>query len=153
VQVFGEGALRQEHNMLRSIAGALAGVITAFATIFAVEAIGHQFFPPPPGIAANTPAAMAEFMKAAPVGALLSVLIAWCLGALVGGFVAAWISQKNRAMVALFPAGLVLTGVIGMLTMVSHPLWMAIPAVVLPIPLAFLGAQLAPKGKAAKELS
>lgn len=137
--------------MLKSILGALAGVITAFATIFIVEAIGHVFYPPPPGIAANTPAAMAEFMKVAPVGALLSVLIAWCLGAFTGGFVAALISQKNRAMVALFPAGLVLAGVIGMLMMVKHPLWMAIPAVLLPVPLAFLGAQFAPKSKAVKD--
>lgn len=139
--------------MFRSLLGALAGVITAFATIFVVEAIGHMFYPPPPGVVANTPAAMAEFMKAAPVGALLSVLVAWCAGAFVGGFVAALISQKNRAMVALFPAGLVLAGVIGMLMMVKHPLWMAIPAVLLPIPLAFLGAQFAPKTKAAQEVA
>lgn len=151
MQVFGEGAARREEIMLRTLLGAIAGVIAAFATIFIVEMIGHAFYPPPPGMVMNTPPAMIEFMKVAPVGALLSVLLAWCLGALVGGFVAAFIAQKNRAMVALFPAGLVLVGVIGMLAIVKHPLWMSIPAVVLPIPLAFLGAQFAPKTKTSQE--
>lgn len=36
--------------MGRTILGAVAGLICAFVTIMLVEFLGHQVYPPPPGL-------------------------------------------------------------------------------------------------------
>lgn len=123
--------------MLRIILGTIAGIVAAGLIVFALEAIGHLIFPPPPGIDPANPDAMATVIDQLPFGALAAVMIAWMAGAFGGGALAAWIARRPWAtwIVGLF----MLAGGAWTMAMIPHPLWMKaalLPATLLPAWLA-----------------
>ena len=115
--------------MLRLIGGIVAGVVLAMATVFVVELVGHILYPVGE-IDMENREAVAAMIAALPVGALLIVAIAWLLGALVGGALAArlsgrrWAAWVVAAVVALFALATVF--------MYPHPVWMQIAAIAAP---------------------
>jgi energy-converting hydrogenase Eha subunit B len=137
--------------MGRTILGAVVGLVLAVITIMLVELAGHMAFPPPPGLNPQVTADMAKIIATQPLAALLFVVAAWTMGAFDGGFVAALIARKGHPRAAaLVPALMVMTGVVAMIVaMPEHPKWMAICGLLLPIPVALLGAALATRLKPA----
>ena len=115
--------------MLRLIGGIAAGIVLAMATVFVVELVGHVLYPVGEIDMADREA-VAAMIAALPLGALLIVAIAWLLGALVGGALAAWLSGRRwsawlvAAVVALFALATVF--------MYPHPVWMQIAAFAAP---------------------
>ena len=75
--------------MIRSILSVIVGILAGVVTILVLEMAGHFFYPPPAGLDPQNVEAFKEFVAAAPMGMLLSVLIAWAGGAFVGGPMAA----------------------------------------------------------------
>ena len=129
--------------MLRTLLGALLGVVVAMLTITAVEFLGRQAYPPPPGLNPMDPADMERILGLLPVGAKWFIVGAWTCGAFLGGLAAALMARHPR-IAALVPALLVMAGVIMVsLQMSAHPRWMAVAGLLLPIPAALLGATLA----------
>ena len=129
--------------MLRSLLGALLGVVVAMLTITAVEFLGHQAYPPPPGLDPMDPTDMERILGLLPLGAKWFIVGAWTCGAFLGGLAAALMARHPR-IAALVPALLVMAGVIMVsLQMPAHPRWMAVAGLLLPIPAALLGATLA----------
>jgi len=134
-----------EAAMLRTILGVLAGVATMFVVIMGIEAVGHMAYPPPPGLDPMNPAheaAFAQFVQAMPWPAKALLALAWTLGALAGGWVAARIARHPRGA-AVVIALLVMSGVVAMIIRAPHPSWLAAAGLLLPIPAALLGARLA----------
>ncbi len=131
--------------MARTVLGAIAGMVMAFVTIMLVEFAGHQAYPPPPGLNPMVPEDMQRIMATMPTGAMLSVVVAWLMGAFDGGLVAALVAGRNRPRIAaLIPALMVMAGVVGMiLAMPQHPWWMSAAGLLLSIPAALAGAALA----------
>ena len=80
--------------MARLILGIVAGMVVAFATVFAIDLAGHQIYPLPSDLNMSDPEAVGAFIETMPAGALAVVLIAWFVGALNGGVVAALISRR-----------------------------------------------------------
>ena len=129
--------------MLRSLLGALLGVVVAMLTITAVEFLGHQAYPPPPGLDPMDPTDMERILGLLPLGAKWFIVGAWTCGAFLGGLAAALVARHPR-IAALVPALLVMAGVVMVsLQMPGHPRWMAVAGLLLPIPAALLGATLA----------
>ncbi|RPE77183.1 hypothetical protein [Vulcaniibacterium tengchongense] len=129
--------------MGRTILGMVVGVVVAIAAIMAVEMLGHGLYPPPAGLDPADPAneaAFAAFVAALPLTAKLMVVFAWALGSFLGALVAAWIARHQTAA-ALLVALVVISGVVGMIAQVPHPLWLA-AAGLLPVPLALLAVGL-----------
>lgn len=131
--------------MGRTILGAVAGMVTAFITIMLIEYAGHQIYPPPPGLNPMAADDMSIILANMSLGAMLSVIVAWVVGAFDGGMVAALIAGRNRPQTAaIVPALMVIAGVIGViLQMPQHPMSMSVAGVLLPIPAALAGAALA----------
>ena len=131
--------------MGRTLLAALAGLATAFITIWLVEFAGHALHPPPPGIDPANTADMARVIGTLPMGALLMIVMAWVVGAFDGGFVAALLAGSARPrLAALAPGVMVTAGVIGMsVAMPAHPAWMAVAGLLLPVPAALAGGALA----------
>ncbi len=122
--------------MLRTIGGIIAGIAIGLAAIMAVQFVGQQIYPTG-NVDLRDREAMAALIASLPARALMFVVLAWFLGAFVGGAVAARISGHRWAAWAI--GGLIaLTGVANVL-MYPHPLWMQIAAVVAPL----LGAVIA----------
>ncbi len=131
--------------MGRTILAAVVGIVVAMLTITLVEWAGHQAWPPPPGLDPMVADDMARIIALQPFGALLVVVVAWVVGAFDGGLVAALVARDKRPrLAAVVPALVVTAGVVGMIMMMpSHPAWMAIAGLLLPVPAGLAGAQLA----------
>ena len=134
--------------MGRTILGILAGLVVAWLAMTICEFASLFLHRPPAGLDLRDPQALAAHIAAAPLSAMLVVVIGWVLAAFVGGWVAARIA-RHRLVAALVIGVLVLAGVIANNTMIPHPLWMTIAGIALPLPLAWLAARLVrPRGVA-----
>lgn len=129
--------------MMRSILAVLAGLVVAGVVMMLLEAAGHQVFPPPPGMDPADPESVKSAMPNISAGALWAVLIAWALGTLAGGWVAARIAVRSHLLHALIVGGIMLIGGVVNMAMIPHPIWFWIVGVIIFLPSAYAGARLA----------
>lgn len=131
--------------MLRNVLAVLAAFFVGGLCVFAVEMIGHRVYPLPEGVDPNDMKQIADYIKTAPPGSILFVLLAQSTGSFVGGVVTGLISRVNKTTTAIFYGvlGLIMAGL--NLALIPHPLWFAVLSILLPIPLAILGSRLASK--------
>jgi len=115
---------------MRKFLGVVVGIVVAMLTITLVEFVGHAVYPPPPGLDLTTPEAMATYVTALPVGAMLFIVAAWFLGALVGGWTALRIS--GWAVATWIVAAVIAAGGIYNATQIPAPLWMQLSTVLAP---------------------
>lgn len=127
--------------MLRNIFAIIAGLLSAFITIFVLEKVSHIIYPLPEGIDLNNPEAVKELMKNAPIGALLIVLGAWILGSFDGAMIAHLIAADSKTRKAV-TVGIILTaaGAANML-MIPHPVWFVASGLICFIPVSFIGSK------------
>jgi hypothetical protein len=117
--------------MGRLIAGIVTGLVAVFGTIWLTDMIGHLIHPMPKGLNIYNGAAVRAYIASMPPLALAFVLLAWFLGALVGGVVAASISRRHWTLWAM--AGLVAALAILNVVMIPHPLLLQIGSVAAPL--------------------
>ena len=129
--------------MLRTLLAVVAGVITAMLLMFALEAVGLMLFPPPAGLQINNEADLALLLEMSSTGKKLWVVSGWALASLAGGWVAARISRRHPRGAAVAVGTLIVVGVVMNAMAIPHPLWMNALGVLLPLPMALLGARLA----------
>lgn len=115
--------------IVRRILGTLAGVVAGVATIAAIEALLHL------ALGTATPAEATNAMRA-------GVVLAWFVGALVGGLVAAMLARWRMA--PWIVGGLVAVSVLLNATMLPQPLWMSAAGVVLALLAAWIAAKRVP---------
>lgn len=127
--------------MVRNILAVIAGFFGGGLLVFAVEALGHLIYPPPPGLDLTNSESIAEYVKNMSVGALIAVLAAQCSGSFGGGFITGLIS-KAKTIPAIVYGVLALIMASINIFMSAHPIWFVILAVILPIPLSLLGNKL-----------
>lgn len=125
-------------KLLAIFAGMVAGVIT----VGIVETAGHALFPPPAGMDVTNPEILKSMMSQLPLGAKLTVIVAWALGSLVAGLVAGRIAGTDGLIPALIAGSFLLAGGIYSLVTIPHPVWMAVLGVALPLPMAWLGSKM-----------
>lgn len=129
--------------MGRTLLGIVLGMLAMWLTTFSVEFASHALYPPPPGLDPRDPKAMEVILATSPKASLALLVLAWALGAFVGGWVAGRIARHPR-IAATCVALLVIFGVVGMIVMFpGHPRWVSTLGLLLPIPAALLGATLA----------
>lgn len=131
--------------MGRTILGVLAGMLAAWITMTVCEFASLLLHRPPAGVDLRDPSALAAHIAAAPISAMLLVLLGWTLAAFVGGWLAARIARHPLAA-ALAIGALVVVAVVLNSMLIPHPLWMTLAGVLLPLPAAWLAArQVRPK--------
>ena len=129
--------------MGRRILAVAAGILSAFALVAIIEAIGHMVYPPPPDLDMTDSAAMAAYMKTLPIGAFLFFLAAWVIATIGGGLLACFIAKEKPMVFAGIVGGLILLGTIAILIMIPHPVWLSITGVLGIILATFLAAKVA----------
>ncbi len=131
--------------MLRNVLAVLAAFFVGGLCVFAVEMMGHQVYRLPKGVDPNDMKQIAEYIKTAPIGSILFVLLAQSTGSFVGGVVTGLISRTSKTTVAVIYGvlGLIMAGL--NLALIPHPLWFMVLSILLPIPLAVLGSRLGSK--------
>lgn len=128
--------------MLKSVLSIVVGVFAAMATIMLMEMLGHAVYPPPEGVNFEDPVAIAAMVATLPIGALLMVILAYAVGALVGGIVAGLIKPKIQSYQPIV-VGAILT-VFGLmnLMMIPHPIWFWVATLLCFVPFAFIGGKI-----------
>jgi hypothetical protein len=140
-------------KVVRSILAVIAGFFAASAVMMLIESVnGHVLYPELGKLAEGVTdrETIRALMASAPVGALLVVLFGWLLGSLLGGFLAAWIAWHAPLPHALFLGGLLTLAGIANNLMIPPPGWFWIPTLLVFLPAAYFGAQLAPSRIQAK---
>ena len=127
--------------MARALLGIAAGILVAFATVFAIDLAGHQIYPLPSDLNIHDPEAVGAFNQSMPAGALAVVLIAWFVGAFDGGVVATLISRRPWTVWPV--AGLVAAAGVVVVLVIPHPAALQIGAVVAPLLGGFAASLLA----------
>lgn len=125
---------------MRMAAGIIVGILLAFASVWAIEALVHSLFPAPAGLDPYDRADQARIMAVMTVGAKAAVLGAYFLATLVGGLVANRIGRS--ALPGWIVAFVVVAAGIATMIMIPHPVWMWVGGIVLPLAAAWLAQRL-----------
>jgi hypothetical protein len=139
-------------RIIRNVLSIFAGTFVAIILIALVQAVAHSMYPPPPGFDFNDPAALAELMATAPLGALLLVILSYALGTFAGSALAARLSAPDGPIrQGLFVGALMLIAGVMNLKAIPHPLWFWIACIAVFLWTGWFGAQtgcaLRPKAK------
>jgi hypothetical protein len=130
-------------KVFRGLLAVLLGIVTFGVVVMVGEMVGHMIFPPPPGLDPHNPESFAAAMKLLPIGALISVMVAWGLATFAGAWVAARVAPGGRLAFGIGIGVLALRAGVATMMMIQHPLWMWIVGVVEFLPAAYLGSRLA----------
>ena len=125
--------------MIRNIIAIIAAIVTGGVVVFLMDVLGHSIYPAPTGLDPARPETISEFLKSAPIGALVFIALAQAAGAFSGGFIA-WIISKKQRVALIYGVIALAFGVMNLLV-VPHPVWLAAILILLPIPSALLGSK------------
>jgi len=116
--------------ILRSILAVLAAVLANVLIVSLSEMGLTAIFPPAPGLDLNDPAQLKAFALSMPVGALLALVAGWSAGAF-GSALAGYLVGR-RTWTAWIGPMFNLLGVVMSITMIPHPLWVAVIGLIMP---------------------
>ena len=135
-------------RFVRFIFALAIGIVVFALTVAGIEAIGHAVYPKPPefseidvrmreAMASRDQAALgrtqrdlaealAAYVKVAPVGAFIFVVVAWIGGAFVGGGVAALVTAWRRRTASMLVGLADVAAIMLVSWMVPGPSWMPV---------------------------
>ncbi len=125
--------------MFRKILAVLAGLLTGGTLILLMESGGRWLHPLPDNIKPDDTNALISHAVSAPVSSKLWVLSGWALAAMVGGFVATWVSRERRNSSAMTMAGIFLVLSAVNMVVIPSPWWFWLLGISLWIPLSLFG--------------
>ena len=127
-------------TIIKRVLAVFVGIMVGGLAVWAVEMLGHYFYPPPANFDFSDKFALEAFITNAPFGSKLFIILGYALGSFVGGLITELIAQgKTLATPLITGTFLMIAGIINM-TDIPHPLWMAITCIAVFIPFAYLGA-------------
>ena len=128
--------------MIRNVLAVLLGLIVGNIAIMGLHYLGMEFYPLPEGTNMNDMNAIAEYIKIAPTGALLMVIVAHIGGTFLAGLSTGLVSRNN--ITAYIVGGFFTLAGVYNLYMLPHPIWFNIEAI-LYLPAAIYGFKLIAK--------
>ncbi len=134
--------IRKQGSLGRSILAVVAGAVTAFVLIIAVQQVSRLVYTPPADLDPRNREAMAAYMATMPVGAFLFVLASYAIGTFGGAWLAAWIARRAKLVhgmiIALF---LFLASIANLVMLPGQPAWFAVANLALVPVAAWLGVK------------
>lgn len=127
---------------MRRFLAIIAGLVVGYLVINGIQFIGHSVYPPPEGVAEmdleELTVVLTEYIKTAPVGAFIFLILSHTVGTFIGVMVSMAISKGYKI------AGSIVGGLFTILTillifMLPHPLWFSILDIALVMLAAILG--------------
>lgn len=127
--------------MVKRIISVVAGIIVGTVVVFLLELPGNIMYPLPEGVGLDDTEAMGEHIANLPFFPKLMVVLAYALGAFAGGLVSAKLDVAHWKSHAVIVGLMIALGAMMTAQQFPHPTWMLGAGLLLPIPLAYLGAQ------------
>ena len=128
--------------MFRKIIAGIVGIFVAGALVWVVEKIGHTIYPTPADLDVGNTDVMRAYIDTLPLGALLTVALAWFIGTLGGTFVACRIGSARPLIYLLVVGGMMFAGAAFNLMIIPHPIWFSVLGIVGIFVGAWLGMKL-----------
>ena len=116
--------------IVRGILAVLGAVVANVLIVSLCEMVLGRAFPPPPGLNLQDPAALKAFAQSMPTAALALLTAGWAAGAFGSAATGYLIARKTWA--AWVGPAFNLLGVAMSLSMIPHPLWVAIIGLAMP---------------------
>jgi hypothetical protein len=116
--------------MGRNIGAGIVGILVAGALVWLVETIGHSIYPTPADLDTGNVDVMRAYIDTVPLGAMLSVALAWFAGSLGGTFAACRIGSARPLIYVLVVGGMMFAGAAFNLTVIPHPIWFSVLGIV-----------------------
>jgi len=129
--------------MVRKLIGIIAGLAVAVMLVSLIQKFGHSLYPPPAEMDLADQEFMQNYMTNLPWGPLAFVLGSYVGGALVGGWVAAFIARESSLVIAGIVGMFILAGAITNMAIIPHPAWFATATVVGMVTAVLIAAKLA----------
>ena len=128
--------------MIKNVLAIILGLLIGNIAIMSLHYLGMYFYPLPEGIDMSDMNAIAEYVKIAPLGSLLMVMLAHIGGTFLAGLSTALLSKK---MLTVYIVGgfFTLAGIYN-LYVLPHPWWFNLEAI-LYLPAAIYGFKLIAK--------
>ena len=139
--------------MIRNIGALIAGIVTAFASIYLIELLGHTIYPPPPDLDFSDPDAIRPYIATLPIIALLFPMLGWFVGTFAGSLVANFCGDTKPYVFAATVGGLVFAATAANLILIPHPLWFSITSLLGIIASAWLATRVAVTGNSSRNPS
>lgn len=131
---------------VRNVLAVVAGVVIGSVVNMALVTLGPTLIPPPAGADVTTMEGLKQSLHLFEPRHFLFPFLAHALGTLAGAALAAGLGASRRPMLAMIVGGLFLCGGIANSFMLPGPTWFNVLDVVAAyIPMAWLGARLAPR--------
>jgi hypothetical protein len=132
---------------MKSLIAVVAGVIVGGVVVFLVEGIGSMLLLALAGIEPTTAQGAAALAGVRPTETLLVMVLAYVLGPLSGGYIAARLAPAKRYYHAIAVGAVQMLFGIITLTLFPHPPWFWIATLIVFIPAAMAGASLVRRGR------
>lgn len=134
-------------NIIRLIAGVVAGSFVGAMIIYAFQTLGQIAIPPPMEYDPADPDIFKKLTANDSLKVLIPILLSYATGSVVGGFLAGLLSKGGNLLASLL-TGIVLLGV-GLLNLINfyHPAWFWMVGLIGNPLFASLGGMLAARAK------
>jgi hypothetical protein len=119
----------------------VASLATMLVVVMVMDTLGHKIYPPPEGMTVNDKEMISNYLKTAPIQAILIIPIGWILGAFAGAFVGGTICKQKKRIIFFIVAIFTLLASLSQLLMIQHP-WYFWVLVAFIFPGALLGSKL-----------
>lgn len=129
--------------MGRKILAVFIGLLVGGGSIAAIETISSFLYPMPAELDPKDKSQFAEYVKSLPPQAFMIVLAAHAVGSFLGGFICLLAVQKPWKLGAAIIGCVFMLGGVANMAAIPSPFWFAIVDLLLYLPGAFAGGQLA----------
>ena len=127
-------------QIVRIVLGVIIGVAIGVGLVMAGDAVNHQLWPPPPEVQVTDPDSIRAYMQTAPLVSLLGLPVTWTIAAFAAAFTGAKIGAK--AWVGWLSGAFIFAATCLNLTMIPHPLWMLVVAIIFVPAAAWFGGKI-----------
>lgn len=116
--------------MFRKVIAGIVGIFVAGMLVWVVEKLGHTIYPTPADLDVGNTDVMRAYVDSVPLGAMLTVALAWFLGSLGGTFAACRIGSARPLVYLLVVGGMMFAGATFNLMIIPHPTWFSILGII-----------------------
>ena len=116
--------------MFRKVIAGIVGIFVAGMLVWVVEKLGHTIYPTPADLDVGNTDVMRAYVDSVPLGAMLTVALAWFLGSLGGTFAACRIGSARPLVYLLVVGGMMFAGATFNLMIIPHPPWFSILGII-----------------------
>jgi hypothetical protein len=118
--------------MIRSSLAVIAGFVLGAFVVWVIDLPSSYLHPLPPGVAPNDRDALIAHVGRAPLAARVLVALAWAIGPMAGGWLAAGIARRAYLVHGLIVGCIFLLMNAATLVYIPLPLWLSAACLVLP---------------------